>query len=160
MQKLGNLSTKTAKPKFSKICQKSDFKNSQIYYGEFENCGQTNLTLFIWKVLLFWKFWYAAQQDRSKIGFLADFWKFWFCCFSTKVAHLWHFFRNFRLDSFRVFSSCCHVSWSIGTPLNFLVVDTKGYQKNVSESNYTSASGPQVSHKMDAPFFWTEEVYI
>ena len=95
----------------------------------------------------------------NKIGAKLDFWRifenFGFAVFCPLMA----LFRNFRLDSFRVFSSCCHVSWSIGTPLNFLVVDTKGYQKKVSESNYTSASGPQVSHKMDAPFFFgTEEV--
>ena len=76
-QKVGNLSTKTAKPKFSKIRQKSNFapillgriskfseeqdlsdKQGQISVapifkfarfkcGEFEDCGHTNLTVFI-----------------------------------------------------------------------------------------------------------------
>ena len=103
-QKTVQSGQKTAKPKFSKIRQKSNFgpivrshrwklirrarpswwarldkcghnlQIRQIYYGEFENCGQTNLTSPIWKVLLYWLiFKYGfLQWDQNWIfgGFL------------------------------------------------------------------------------------------
>ena len=101
-----------------------------------------------------------ASYIRTKIEFLADVWKFWFCCFSTKVAHFEHFFRNFNLNSFHILPPCHHVSWSIGTKAKISVIDTKGYQKSgIRTQLYLYIWAVGVAQNACTRFFGTEEVY-
>ena len=89
-----------------------------------------NLRYFIWKPLVFWKFWCKKREYRTKIGETPADSKFGFCHFSTKGAHLGPFFGRPKSNLFCFNTHCATNSGPIleNSPLS-APPDLSGCQK-------------------------------